>query len=316
MEVHPNPRTLHRVSLLHVFAGRASSKRFPNLHEFLRKLVEERLTRKNRLSSMVGCGLVGIAAPIAALAFGLGFASVGAGLLAATLAVPLSAYAWYLVDKKLRSPRTPEEARRMEAWKGAASLLTLEQQRRLHKQMDPSMSQLLEAAAYHYMRIDAAVSSEFWNRDSLPAHWRSVRSQAVEAADQAMEELVMLSLPCMGEPQADKGKVFKEAVEDLFEMDFLMAIGNLKQIASSDWTKYAHKSANAPLAFTAARPIAERLKKLADQVEAMASEAAVSSGTYADAATAADSIDVVLSEIAAVKQAEDELQQRIGDGGI
>lgn len=298
--------------LLTVFAGRASNKRFPHLHEFLRKLVEERLTRKNRLSSMVGCGLIGAVAPVAALAFGLGFGSVGAGLLAATLAMPLSVYAWYLFDKRIRTPRTPEEARRVEAWKGAASLLNLEQQRRLHKLMDPSMSQLLEAAAYHYMRIDGALSSDFWQRDSLPAHWRSVRSQTIEAADQAMEELVMLALPCMGEPQSDKGKAFKEAVEDLFDMDFLMAIGNLKEIASSDWTKYAHKSPNAPLAFTAARPIAERLKKLADQIEAKAGEVALETGSYAGAATAKDSIDVVLTEIAAVKQAEEELQQRVG----
>ncbi len=300
-----------------MFAGRPrSSKRFPNLADFLRRLVERRFSRIQRVSNMVGCGLIGLAAPLAALAFGVGFSSVGAGLVAATLAVPLSVFAWYLVDKKLRTPRSPEEARRMEAWKGASSLLTLEQQRKLHRQMDPSMSQLLEAGAYHYMRIDAALSANFWNSETVPAHWRSVRSQAIEAADQAMEELVMLALPCMGEPQSDKGKVFKEAVEDLFEMDFLMAIGNLKQIAGSDWTKYAHKSANAPLAFTAARPIAERLKKLADQVEAKAGEAAVSTGTYADAITATDSIDVVLSEIAAVKQAEEELQQRIGDGGV
>jgi hypothetical protein len=298
-----------------VFNARPGSKRFPNLAEYLRKVVEKRLWRKQRLSSAVGCGLIGLAAPAAALGFGLAFGSLAAGLLAATLAMPVSVYAWYLFDKKLRKPRSPEEERRSEAWKGAQHLLGLEQQRRLHKLMDPSMSQLLEAAAYHYVRIDAAFASDFWNQERLPAHWRSVRSQAVEAADQAMEELLMLALPCMGEPQADRGKAFKEAVEDLFDMDFLLAIGNLKQVAGADWTKYAHKSPNAPLAFTAARPIAEKLKKLADKVEHQANEAVLQSGRFEHVSSAADSIDVVLSEMSAVKEAEEELQTRVKEGG-
>ena len=298
-----------------VFMARGGGKRFPNLGEYLRKVVEKRIWRKQKIAGAIGCGLVTTLTPLAGLAFGFGFGSLGIGLLAAAVAMPLSLYAWYVIDKRLRKPRTPEEERRMEAWKGAATLLNMDQQRRLHKMMDPSMSQLLEAAAYHYVRIDSAVSSEFWNRESLPAHWRSVRSQALEAADQAMEELLMLALPCIGEPQSDKGKAFKEAFEDLFDMDFLLAIGNLKEIASADWTKYAHKSPNAPLAFTAGRPLAERLKKLADTIEQSATEVAAESGRFVQVGSAAASIDVVLSEIAAVKEAEDELQERIKDGG-
>ncbi len=293
--------------------GVRSGKRFPNLTDYLRKVVETRLSRVQRVSNMIGCGLVALTTPLAGLSFGVGFASLGAGLLAACLAMPLSVYAWYLIDKRLRSPRTPEEAKRLEAWKAASQLLSLEQQRRLHKLMDPRMSQLLEAAAVHYGRIAAALGSDYWSSESLPAHWRSVRSQAMEAADQAMEELVMLAMPCIGEPQTDKGKAFKEAVEDIFDMDFIMAIGNLKEIASSDWTKYAHHSPNAPVAFTAGRNTAEKLKRLADEVEAKTAEVALAGQTI-EVGTAADSIDVVLSEISAVKEAETELQQRVQDG--
>jgi hypothetical protein len=298
-----------------VFAGRVrSSKRFPNLADYLKKVVERRLSRVQRLSNAIGCGLVSLTTPLAGLAFGVGFASLGVGLLAATLAMPLSVYAWYLIDKRLRRPRSPEEAKRMEAWKAAASLLSVEQQRRLHKLMDPTMSQLLEAAAYHYVRIDAALSNETWSRESLPAHWRSVKSQAQEAADQAMEELVMLAMPCMGEPQADRGSAFKEAVEDMFDMDFMIAIGNLKDLATADWTKFAHRSPHAPVAFTAGRHTAEKLKKLADEIEKQTAQAVVETGTMIEVGTAADSIDVVLSEIHAVKEAEDELQQRVQEG--
>jgi hypothetical protein len=298
-----------------VFYGRSrSSKRFPNLADYLRQVVETRLSRVQRLSNAIGCGLVTLTTPLAGLAFGVGFASLGIGLLAATLAMPLSVYGWYLIDKRLRRARTPEEAKRMEAWKAAGSLLSVEQQRRLHKVMDPTMSQLLEAAAYHYARIQSALTNEFWSRDNLPAHWRSVRSQALEAADQAMEELVMLAMPCMGEPQSDRGKAIKEAVEDIFDMDFLVAIGNLKDVATSDWTKFAHRSPNAPIAFEAGRNTAEKLKKLADEIEKQTHQVAVETQPI-DVGTAADSIDVVLSEISNVKCAEEELQQRVQDGG-
>jgi len=299
-----------------VFTDRSrSSKRFPNLAGYLRKVVERRLTRVQRLSNWIGAGLVTLLTPLAALSFGVGFGSLGIGLLAATLAFPLSLFAWYVIDKRLNRPKTEEEARRMEAWRGAQSLLSIEQQRRLHKLMDPSISQLLEAAAFHYARIDAATSSDFWNRESLPAHWRSVRGQAQEAADQAMEELVMLALPCMGEPQADRGKAMKNAIEDLFEMDLVIAIGGIKDAATADWTRFAHRSPLAPRTFEVGRVIAEKLKRLADEVEAKASEAAVESGSHIEVGTAADSIDVVLSEISAVKEAEDELQQRVKEGG-
>jgi hypothetical protein len=119
----------------------------------------------------------------------------------------------------------------------------------------------------------------------------------------------------MGEPQADRGKAMKEAIEDLFDMDFAVAIGGIKDAATADWTRFAHKSPHAPRAFDAGRKIAEKLKRLADEVEAKASEAAVESGTHMEVGTAADSIDVVLSEISAVKEAEDELQQRVKEGG-
>lgn len=297
-----------------MFAGGSrSSKRFPNLAEYLRKVVERRFSRVGRISGLIGFGLVSLSTPLAGLAFGVGFASLGIGLLAATLALPLSVYAWYLIDKRLRTPRTPQEAKRMEAWKSASTLLGLEQQRRLHKLMDPTMSQLLEAAAFHYVRIDASLSNDFWTREDLPAHWRSVQAQASEAAEQAMEELVMLAVPCMGEPQSDKNKAFKEAVEDIFDMDFIVAIGNLKSIATADWTKYAHRSPHAPIAFQAGRKIAEKLKKLADEVESQTANAVVESRTVVEGSTAADSIDVVLSEISAVRGAEDELQQRVQD---
>ncbi|HXH59927.1 MAG TPA: hypothetical protein VNI20_01065 [Fimbriimonadaceae bacterium] len=289
-----------------------SSKRFPHLTSFLGKVVEKRLHSLARLANVLGCGLVALATPVVALSIGLLTANIGAGLLAATVALPASVLGWYLIDRHVKKPKTPEEARRMEAWKVAGTLHTLGNQRRLHKVLDPTISQLLEACAYHYERIEAALKGEYWANENLPAHWRSVRSQSMEAADQAMEELLMLAAPCMGEPQSDKGRVFKETVEDFFELDFANVLGGLREIAGSDWTRFAHRSPNAPAAFEAGRKIAERLKRLADEIESKTATVAQETGGPVQVDSAVESIDVVLSEISAVKEAEQELQQRVG----
>lgn len=192
----------------------------------------------------------------------------------------------------------------------SSEMWKLEQQRKLHKQLDPSMSQLLEAAAYHYSRIVAATSGKFWTSDQLPAHWRSVREQALAAAEQAMEELIMLGSTCMGEPETNRGKAIKEAVEDLVDFDIVVAIGELRDVAAADWTKFSHHSPNTKHAFEPARDIAERLKKLADEIESRSEEVIKESGVRIPVESAVSSIDVVLSEMTSVSEAEEELQHR------
>lgn len=251
-----------------------------------------------------------LATPIVVTIAWLASRDIGVAVLSAVVAWPLSALAWYAVDRRLRRSKSPEEAKRMESWKASQELHQLDQQRRFHKRMDPSMSQLLEAAAFHYSRIQAATTGSFWSSELLPAHWRSVRSQSLEAAEQAMEQLVVLAMPCVGDPQTDRGTAFKEAVEDLVDLDLGMAFDSLREVATADWTRYAHRSPNTKAAFEPGRAIAERMKRLADEVEQRAEDAVKESGETLPADSAVNSLDVVLSEISAVEKAEDELQQR------
>ena len=172
-----------------VFAGRSKrTKRFPHFTTYLAEVVERRIARVQRTVAMIGCGLMLVTTPIVATIAWLASGNVGIAVLSAVVAWPASAVAWYVIDKRLRRPKSPDEAKRLESWKASQSLLQLEQQRRFHKRMDPSMSQLLEAAAYHYSRIQGAAEGSFWSSESLPAQWRAVRSQSLEAAEQAMEE--------------------------------------------------------------------------------------------------------------------------------
>lgn len=294
-----------------MFRGRSKSKkRFPHLASYVRDVTEKRITRLQVISNLIGVGIVALTAPIFGVVTGFATQSFGSGLIGALIAMPLSVFAWYLVDKRIRRPKTDEEAKRMESWKWSAEFWKLEQQRKLYKQLDPTMSQLMEAAAYHYDRIKNATSGPFWASENLPGHWRSVREQALAAADQAMEELVILSSTCMGEPETDRSKAFKEVVEDFVELDWIEAIGSLKEIRDSDWTKYAHHSPNTKHAFEPARNIAERLKRLADEIESKSEEVVKESGVQIPVESAVSSIDVVLSEISSVSEAEEELQQR------
>ena len=294
-----------------MFAGRSKrTKRFPHFTTYLAGVVERRISRVQRIVNMIGCGLMALITPVVATIAWLASRDIGIAVLSAALAWPASVVAWYVIDKRLRRPKSPEEAMRMESWKASQALLQLEQQRRFHKWMDPSMSQLLEAAAYHYARIQGAAAGSFWSSASLPAHWRSVRSQSLEAAEQAMEQLVTLATPCMGEPQTDRGKAFKEAVGDLVDLDIGMAIDSLREVATADWTRYAHRSPHLKEAFEPGRAIAERMKRLADEIEQRAEDAVKESGAALPADAAVNSLDVVLSEISAVEKAEDELQQR------
>lgn len=288
-----------------------SQKRFPKLTGYLNVVVEKRVLRQNVLSSILGVASVAAIVPSVLFLTWLQTHGIGPTVLAGALALPVSILVWALADRKIRQPKSPQEQKRMEAWRAAAQLSSLAKQHRLHKRLDPTISQLLEAAAFHYERITTSLSGAYWSGESLPAHWRSVKSQAQEAADQAMEELILLAAPCVGDPQSDKGKVLKEAVEDLFELDIGEAISGFRDLANADWTRFAHHSPYAAQSFESGRSVAERLKRLADEIERKGVEVASETGALVSVTTASDSIDIVLNEIATVREAEGELRERI-----
>ena len=97
------------------------------------------------------------------------------------------------------------------------------------------------------------------------------------------------------------------------DLDIADALQGLKQMAKADWTAYAHQSPQSQAVSVHGRLIAERLQDLADDVEAKSSEVAVHSATTGGLQSL-EALDGVLGELRTVKQAESELEQRIGDG--
>lgn len=293
--------------MLHGLTMSSKSKRFPYASGFLTRILQERAYARDRALRAAGMPLVALGA--AAIGIAVGFAvSLPLALVAAGIGFAAGSG---ILEKKIRTPRDADEARRFEAWAAAGEMRTLDSQRRLYKNIDPVAMQLMEAAAFHWTRVISATEGAYWSSPNLPAHWQAVRSQAIAAADAAMEELVLLCHTCMGTPQRDRKTDLKDVFEDFIELDIGDALQGLRQLTKADWQDYAHRSPNAAIILEPGKQIAERLRDLADEVESMSSQV-LAEEPGRSASSAITSLDVVLSEMRTVRQAETELHQQQG----
>ena len=184
--------------------------------------------------------------------------------------------------------------------------------KKLHRWLDPIAGQLLEAGTYHWKRVHDHLNLPFWQSDDLPNHWSALREKSIEAADNAMAELVVLCSGCVGEPTKSRDDDLKDVIEDFVDLDIQDALQGLGRIVSSDDQAYSFHSPEAQVIFEPGRAIAERLKELADQVEQASTRARSESVDIPAGAYSTESIDILLIEFRAVKQAEDELHQTQG----
>lgn len=233
------------------------------------------------------------------------------------LALPLGLGTAGLVGtlvKRRTKKLDPAIAARYKAWGEAlASFRDLKSKKKLHSWVDPVLLQILEAAAYHYSRVTTILDGPTWL--SSTGGRAQLRTQAKQAADEAMLDLVVLVQPSIGKPIKEKKDEIEGIFEDLFEFDIAEALSGLQRMASSDWRDYAHQSPHAQAVFPSCRGLAERLKSLADELEQMpAPSDQVDPATLPPTQSAA-SLDYLLGELKAVKEAEQELgEQHINQG--
>lgn len=228
---------------------------------------------------------------------------VGAG---AALAVSIAGVGWF--NRWMDQRKAPVDPLEVKGRAASKALLKLHQERKLRKWMDPVAQELLEAGAYHFGRLRTALEGPAWSARDLPTHWETVRAQARAAGESAMWELVLLCNTCVGKPQVERKDGLKSVIEDFVDLDIADALQGLKEIASGDWARYAHTSPAARQIFEPGRQIAERLRDLADEIEARAPELGGSAGEALPRGSVG-SIDAVLGELRAVRQAEEELRQ-------
>ncbi len=289
----------------------ASKKRFPYLNGYLQKAHEEQEQYSGGVAIGYGCLATALATMVAGFvgARFLGFLTVPVALAVGTL-VGVVVGRMVSAGQKKRMP----SSRVQQAWAVADEMRRLRSGRKLHKWVDPSILQLLEAAAYHWTRVHNSLAGPAWASPNLPGHWASVRDQAAQAAQDAMADVIILARSCMGPPAKDKEEMVKEVFEDFADLDIAEALQGLKTLSKQDWTASAHQSPQARTVFMQARPIAERLQSLADEVERAAVEVGSSQVFLPATPEATQSIDAVLGELRAIKQAETELDQQLGQG--
>jgi hypothetical protein len=257
------------------------------------------------LAHMTGCTALFMGVPLAGLLAGLQWSSVSTGFQAAGLALPAAGLLWFGLVKLTKIGRHKPDEREIEVAQVANAFSLLVKEKKLHKRVDPAALHLMEAGAENWARIKQALASPFWSSEKLAGHWTTIREQTEQAADRAMEDLMVLGATCIGEEPQGRKEDIEDAVEDFFDLSFFDAIDNIKRAASSDWMSYAYHSPNAKAIYEPGRLIAVRLQELAQEVEDMQDE--IIEEQSQDQPASAESIDVVLSELRAFKQAEVEL---------
>lgn len=290
-----------------------SNRKFPHLSAYLQNLDEEAGRALVASVPVVAWSTSAMILAFGVLLVGLVFGKWVAGVLLGVAFASLVVTAWTAVIRSQRLARDPHEQRRRLVFKTGHEIRDLEVQNKLHRWMDPIALHLLEAGAYHWTRIQTALSGPQWGAKDLPAYWAQLKSQVLLASNEGMGDLIILARNCVGPPQKDRSSDIQGVFESFVDLDFADALMGLKQLAKADWTAYAHQSPQAEAVAVHGREIAEKLKELADDVESKASEIAIESAT-SGGIQSLDALDGVLNELKTVRLAESELEQRINQG--
>lgn len=192
----------------------------------------------------------------------------------------------------LQQPRNAEEERQMQAFDTAKFL-----GKALYShQINPFAARLLEGCAYHRARILAAVDKPGWEQ----THLRSVREQAIRAANEAMDDAMRHCASFAG-PGHSRGAAWKDLAQDVAEGQIGDALVRLQTMLEADKAGEIVDRRKLPTELWPVYDIAVKLQKLASEMEVSARQAT----TIEEQSTS--SLDQVLSDLTAIRQAEREL---------
>jgi hypothetical protein len=267
-----------------MFGGKA--RQYPNLVAYLHHIVRQPAPAMGRLPLSAAIGLTsawgvftagatllqqpGLSIPAAILTFGLGA----------------------LLSRGNKTEPTPRDRRRDEAREAGLKMRRCLELRRLHRDLDENSLFLLEECARHWSRVYSVFGTGFWNDPALATTYATARQQALEAADEGMEDVLILYGPLL--PSEVNGRQAMDYVEEALENYVFRGQSG---------------AGHPPPAFHHARQIAEKLRDLADEAERIASDLHRERLTTPTATSG--SLDASLGELRAIRQAEDELRQNL-----
>ena len=288
------------------FSGK--SKPHPHLSEYLDQAVARSPYADQDARLFTRAAIGGVGAGVVTLALALVNPLVG--ILAA---IPMfgGVGIWTALGfRRNRASRTAEDERRFQAYGVVQQFHGSLHRRRLHKELDPVAGQLLEACAFYYMKIRTSLDGATWN--AAGSHRQALRSQVLAAADTAMEQALILCSSCFGRPRGKDKDDWRDKIEDFIDLDIVDAIEGLTGYKLGDEKRNVYRSPHLPQIFPYVREIAEKIKLLYEETEQMAQSIGKE---HTSGIEGTSSIDLVLSEMRSVRQAEAELDQHHRLGG-
>lgn len=246
--------------------------------------------------------------PIAGLTFLFTIGvSVVLGRLGLPWMVPLLVFGWagamVALDKSLKAPKTAEERYEIELEALLRRYANSMNGRRLHRDLDYTAAQLLEASAYYWSKIRMQLSSPSWSGDNAPLHLQAVRQQTLAAINEAMREQLALCVRCLAAPGQKKSTDLRELIEDTLGIDVDDALEALK--GGRSYKKGGFQSERLPEIFDQSRALAEKLKALSGEIDKMTFDNMQKLQSMGAGATL--SIDAALRNLSEIQTAQAEL---------
>ncbi len=246
---------------------------------------------KSRVSPawMAGAGVLAAGA-VAANIFHMGAEWVVGCLCAAGIFASRFAFV------KPAEPETPTDQLLSEAEVAAEKLKDMSTRRRLHLVLHPGVAAILNECAALWQRIQVASDKTLWQAANVEPHWLTARNDWLAASDLAMAEaLVLTDKSILLRPNRHRAE---EVVEDILDTYVF------KRPAGNDLPL--------PATFQPLRELAEKMKILAEEVEASTRKLNQVQGEAKEpAADASTRLDQVLGELRSIHQAESELGQNL-----
>lgn len=165
---------------------------------------------------------------------------------------------------------------------------------KLHKNIDANAAALLEESARQWLRIHSALNGPIWTSSDLPEHWLKMKDQLRGAANQAMDDVLLLLRSSYN--KQPKSSDWQTSVADFLETFF--------GVPTEQEPGYL------PPEFESARTTAQKLVELAVQVEETAKRMARDKSVHQEYSSTT-AIDLALSNLKDIHTAESELRQQL-----
>lgn len=273
-------------------------KKLPHLSEYMAVEITRAIPSRWRYSGLLG--FAGFAA-WSGLTVGTWFYSQNwAATLGSSLCLwPIVVGIFYSgVESWLKNPRNEQERRIADV---RAAIQDFGTRKNLFQDLDYGTAQLLEAAASAWGRIQTALSGPPWAGEDAPHHLRVAGQEMKAASDEAMQEALLLSRACLAK-KGERRSSLEDIKDDLEDLDFRSVLDGLRSLGQD---ARVYQSPNRSQVIEPVREIAERLNKLAREVEETTSGYHVGRQTKGTGPVAR--LESSLEELRLIKAAEQEL---------